>query len=77
VGRPALKEAGLNIVCRVDDYEELLAAKLARVQGLFAEAGVAVPEVEVHYEGAALSFFLAPFSFIRRFPVATENGRAE
>ena len=45
---PAADEAGLNVICRVDDYDALLQAKLAKVRGLFAAAELAIPAAEVH-----------------------------
>ena len=40
---PAADEAGLNVICRVDDYDALLQEKLAKVRGLFAALFVAIP----------------------------------
>ena len=40
--------AGLNVACDVDNYDALLAAKLAKTRALFDAAGLHTPDPEVH-----------------------------
>ncbi len=58
---PAGEVEGLNVVCRVDEYETLLQAKLQKVQQLFAAAEVAIPEAEVHTSPPAFFRYRADF----------------
>jgi hypothetical protein len=58
---PAGEAPGLNVVCRVDDYETLLQAKLQKVQELFAGDEVAIPEAEVHTSPKAFFRYRADF----------------
>jgi len=59
---PAGEEAGLNVVCRVDEYDALLQLKLAKVQALFAEHAVEIPSaVQVETSPPAFFRFRADF----------------
>jgi tRNA (uracil-5-)-methyltransferase len=44
----AAEEKELNVVCRMDEYEELLRAKVEMVRGLYAASTLALPEIVAH-----------------------------
>ena len=59
---PAGEEAGLNVVCRVDEYDALLQVKLGIVKALFAENAVEIPAaVQVETSPPAFFRFRADF----------------
>ena len=49
------EEKGLNIVCRQEEYDTLLAAKVDIVRALFRDAGITQPEIDV--QGSPTCFF--------------------